>query len=128
MTALEILNSLNEESAIQYHAYSLLHDKIAELEAENARLQDIMGLAAIVPTREQIAALVKGLKWAVNGRADGVVGVYGVGMAANSKLYAVFDNNLDCSTWHSELVCDTSEARAAAEAHHRETVLSLLNI
>lgn len=103
--------------------------RIAELEAENAELkkyyQVLLEMPLRVsdrkPTREQIAGLVKGLEWE-GSRASVFYGNYYVeGFPANWQpvLYGL---------WFGPTFENKDEARAAAEAHHRETILSLLNL
>jgi hypothetical protein len=94
--------------------------RIAELEAENAEL--LQAIKNWRPTRKQVAALVKPLEWS-NGIAFGVNGSY-----HDCGYNVVFEDMQGDPVWSSDS-CDTpAKLKEAAEAHHRETVLSLLNL
>jgi len=75
-------------------------------------------------TREQIAALVKPLEWENNT-------AFALGLSYDiERPYGVegFYAHLREGNWSSDVFEIKSEARAAAEQHHRETVLNLLNL
>ena len=105
---------------------------IVELEAENNALAQesvnlLKSIATMKPTREQIAELVKPLEWNKS---------FGIWVACGANFdYSYGDDKprlfirdlLDNRT-PSTLYSDFAELRAAAEQHHRETVLSLLNL
>lgn len=109
--------------------------RIAELEAENAELkkyyQVLLEMPLRVsdrkPTREQIAGLVKGLEW---NKSLGIWRAYGASFDysyGDDKL-RLFIRDLRDNRTPNTLYPDFAELRAAAERHHRETILSLLNL
>ena len=111
----------------------LLRARIAELEAENAELRKA-GLSSAPPTREQIAALVKPLEWKEDAPwrelvAMSIFGEYRHSAPGFKGGYHFAElTHSERSLWRNDNLGLSSEARAAAEAHHRETVLSLLNL
>lgn len=118
-----------------------MQNRIAELEAENAELKkdlaheiDMACQAKVCAkhTREQIAALVKGLEWYGKAAKIDRYGAYEVGCnVVSAKWFWTLCNTSGhtiCVSVDDEPFETESEARAAAEAHHRETVLSLLNL
>ena len=110
--------------------------RIAELEAENAELKkdlaheiDMACQAQVCakPTREQIAALVKGLEW---NKSLGIWTAYGANFdySYGDDKPRLFIRDLRDNRTPNTLYPDFAELRAAAERHHIEAVLSLLNL
>lgn len=119
----------------------LMQNRIAKLEAENAELKktnlkqgfhiaELQGELdlARMNTREQIAALVKGLEWEEGGYATNKIGVYYLQNEGQRWFVEVMYHGDDYPSWSCDHVSSIEQARAAAEQHHRETVLSLLNL
>jgi len=109
---------------------------IAQCEAHNKYLMEQLAKVAPSPSiviqfdatsREQIAALVKPMEWS---KSLGIWTAYGANFdySYGDDKPRLFIRDLRDNRTLNTLYNDFAELRAAAEAHYRETVLSLLNL